>query len=65
MKHATSSLATAGFPFEVDVSEGLTARIWKNHLPGQSLDLGGGPELEADFSKPYSEPITAPQSALV
>ncbi len=65
MKHATSSLATADFPFEVDVSDGLTARILKNHLPIQSLDLGDRPELEVESSKSHYDSITASQSALV
>ena len=65
MKHATSSLASADFPFEVDVSDGLTARILKNHLEGQSLDLGSGPELEFDSSNSHYDPIPAPQSARV
>jgi len=48
MKHALTSLATADFTFEVDISDGLTSRSWKNHLTGHALDLGCGPELEVE-----------------
>jgi hypothetical protein len=65
MKHATSSLAAGNFPFEVDVSEWLTARFRKSPLEGQSLDLGSGPELEFDSSNSHYDPIPAPQSARV
>ena len=41
-------ITAESFAFELDTADGLTARRWRNKLTGETLDLGGGVELEVE-----------------
>ncbi|MFH1920406.1 MAG: hypothetical protein ABIP48_11040, partial [Planctomycetota bacterium] len=37
------------FVFRLDTRAGLQAESWENRITGQTISLGGGPELEVDL----------------
>ena len=45
-------LRSPAFVFRLDTSAGLRAQSWENRLAGQTISLGGGPELELDIGLP-------------
>ena len=46
------------FVFRLDTAAGLRATSWENRLTGNVLDLGEGPEIEADIGLPDRPLIT-------
>lgn len=48
------------FSFVLEMRDGLRARSWTNHRTGHTVDLGGGPELEADLG-PLGGPLETPR----
>ncbi len=47
-------LNSPSFMFRLDTTNGLRAQSWENRQTGTALELGDGPELEADIGLPGS-----------